>query len=99
MSADLRKLMPSMKGNLILMTINLVGITHIEVHYTATLHAVLLCSTIPVSRVTSVAKTGMTGNFKACKRDLGVKLCEATLSIKIDISSPPIIPYKFSNPT
>ena len=91
--------MPSMNGNLILTTINLMGITHIEVHYTATLHTLLLYSTIPVSRVTSVINIGTTGNFKAYTNDLGAQLCEAPLSIKNDSSSPPILPYKYSNPT
>ena len=99
MPVDLRKLMPSTKGNLILMTINLIGITHIEVHYTVTLDDVLLCSTMLVGRVTLVAKIGMTGNFKAYTRDLGAKLCKAPLSIKNDSSSPPIISYRYSNPT
>ena len=75
------------------------GITNVEVHYTATLYAVLLCSTMPVSRVTFVIDIGSTSNFKAYTRDLGAKLCEASLSIKIDSSFPPIIPYKYSNPT
>ena len=75
------------------------GITHVEVHYTATLNAVLLHSTMPVDRVTSVIKICMTGNFKAYSRDLGAKLCKAPLSIKNDTSSPPILFYKYSNPT
>ena len=54
---------------------------------------------MPVGRVTLVTKIGMAGNFKAYTRDLGAKLCEAPLSIKNDSSSPPIIPYKYSNPT
>ena len=91
--------MPSTKGNLISTTINLMGITHVEVHYTATLYAVLLCSTMPVGRVTLVIKICMNGNFKAYTRDLGAKLYEAPLSIKNDSSSPPILPYKYSNPT
>ena len=91
--------MPSTKGNLMLTTINLIGIIYVEVYYTATLHMVLLCSTMPVGRVTSVTKIGTTGNFKAYTRDLGAKLCEAPLSIKNDSSSPPIIPYKYSNST
>ena len=65
----------------------------------ATLNTVQLCSTMPVSRVTVVAKIGITSNFKAYTRDLGVKLCETPLFIKNDSSSPPIIPYKYSNPT
>ena len=80
-------------------TINLIGIAHVEVYYTATLHVVLLCHPMPVGRVTSVAKIGTIGNFKAYIRDLGVTLCKAPLSIKNDISSAPIIPYKYSNPT
>ena len=83
--------MPSTKGNLILTTINLVSITYVEVHYTATLHAVLLCSTMPVGRVTLVIKICKSGNFKAYTRDLGAKLCKAPLSIKNDSSSPPIL--------
>ena len=75
------------------------GITHVEVNYMATLHTVQLCSTISVGRVTSVIKIGMTGNFKAFTRDSGAKLCKALLSIKNDSSSPPILPYKYSNPT
>ena len=65
----------------------------------AILHAALLHSTMPVGIVTSVIKICMTGNFKAYKRDLRAKLCEIPLSIKNDISSTPIVPYKFSNPT
>ena len=99
MLANSRKLMPNMKGNLISTIINLMGITHVEVHYTATLHAVLLCSTMPVRRVTSVVKIGMTSNFKAYTSDLGAKLCKDPLSIKNDSSSPPILPYRYSNPT
>ena len=91
--------MPSMKGNLISTTINLMAIIHIEVHYTENLYDLLLCSTIPVSNMTLVIKIGTTSNFKAYTRDLGAKLCEAPLYIKNDISSPPIIPYKYSNPT
>ena len=89
--------MPSMKGNFILKTINLICITQVEVHYTATLHAILLCSTMPVGKVTLVTKIAMTGNFKAYTRDLGAKLCEAPPSIKNNSSSPPIIPYKYNN--
>ena len=85
--------MTSIKGNLTLTTISLMGITHVEVHYTATLHAVLLCSTMPISKVTLVIKIYTTGNFKAYTRDLGVKLCEAPLSIKNGSSSFPILPY------
>ena len=88
-----------MKVNLILTTTNLMGITYVEVHYTATLHVVLLCSTIPISRVTSVIKICMTSNFKAYISDLDSKLCEAPLSIKNDSSSPPILHCKYSNPT
>ena len=91
--------MPSMKGNLILTTINLMGITYAKVHYTETLYAVLLCSAMPVGRVTPVIKFCTTGNFKAYIRDLRAKLCEAPLSIKNNSSSPPILPYKYSNPT
>ena len=75
------------------------GITHVEVHCTETLYAVLFYSTIPVGRVTSVTIIGMTGNFKAYTRDLGVKLYKPPLSIKNDSSSPPMLPYKYSNPT
>ena len=57
------------------MTINLIGVTHVEVHYTATLYAVLLCSTMPVGRVTSVTKIGTTCNFKAYTKDLGLRFC------------------------
>ena len=87
-----------MKVNLILTTTNLMGITYVEVHYTATLHAILLCSTIPVSRVTSVIKICTTNNIKAYTRDLGTILYKAPLSIKNDSSSHPILPYKYSNP-
>ena len=91
--------MPSTKGNLILTKINWIGITYVEVHYTATLHTVLLCSTMPVGRVILDAKIGMTGNFKAYTRDLQAKLCEAPPSIKNDSSSPPFMPCKYRNPT
>ena len=75
------------------------GIIHVEVYYTATLHAVLLCSTMSASRVTLVVTIGTTGNFKVYTRDFRAKLCKVPLSIKNDISSPPILPYKYSNPT
>ena len=75
------------------------GITHVEIHYTATLHTVLLYSTMPVGRVTLVIKIYKIGNFKAYKKYLRVKICEAPLSIKNNSSSPPILPYKYSNPT
>ena len=88
-----------MKGNLISTTINLMGITHIEVHYNATLYAVLLCSAMPVSRVTLVIKNYTTSKFKAYVKDLGAKVCKAPLSIKNGSSSHPILTYKYSNPT
>ena len=75
------------------------GITHVEVHYTAILHAVLLCRTMPVGKVTTAIIIGTTSNYKAYTKVLGAKLCEAPLSIKNNISSPPILPYKYSNPT
>ena len=78
-----------MKGNLILTTINLFSITHLEVYYTAILYYVLFYSTIPVGRVTLVAKIGMIANFKAYTRDLGAKLYKAPLSIKM-IFLPPL---------
>ena len=99
MPANFKKLMSSIKSSLISTTIYLIGITHVGVHYTGTLHVVLLHSTMPIGRVTSVTKISMTSNFKAYTRDLGVKLYEAPLSIRNDSSSLPIIPYKYSNPT